>query len=794
MIAGFGIRGKATDTGFSDYNHLRITNLCDQKSTRRHRNRHRKKNRNGPSAAQLERFFQELDLTYLSQPHKLETLISSKSRKFLTKFLASTHINGLNLKLQYLLRTRVDFIRKVKPARKEMVPIDWSIDFSHKIIDNINISSILNDPGIIRLLPQNLRKKINVRKIFKFENPVSSKILNYNKTLKSTGNLSYEDIPSMSCRCADSAFKNEHFGHIITGDLNIIQEPGLRKLCSFGTKFRDVPRFNLNSIKSGFVCNLKTLSTKISRKLRTPISALKAWKMAISKSFNERLHFHATNTVFNSPTLSKNVCQEELRRLQRDFVITVVDKASGNYAFTCKKFYFLKLAEELGLNNANAGNETYRFCPEDEQTICDRLKNEVLRFRISPPDRQQKLALLYQTPKFHKNPPKMRYIAGNVGTITSQLDEKVAKILKMLKSHFRNLGKVYENHSGIKYCFDVETSMEVKDMLDGANGEANSISINDFSTLYTLFDQNHLLDNIRWLLDTLSKNSGKLCIKIDYDKARWVSNASDSDTYTIGEVLDMISFLVKETYIKAFGNIFQQVKGIIMGGKISGWLSDCSLMVDEFRFIKNKISNGLRDEANRLKYFRRYRDDCTNLNCDNFIDIAGEMYPPSLSLTQENDDPSRANVLDMEVSISDNQCKTKIFCKTDHFPFDVISFPFLESNIDAGLCYRVFYSQIIRFQRLCSDISDFEQRTKHLGLTLKNRGYKLTLLERQFCKAINKYVREFQKWAIPLNLNNWFRQIFNEQSQQPRPIPMSFTQPPEDSNIQRINQIHMSQP
>ena len=331
-------------------------------------------------------------------------------------------------------------------------------------------------------------------------------------------------------------------------------------------------------------------------------------------------------------------------------------------------------------------------------------------------------------------------------------------------------------------------------MLDGANGEANSISINDFSTLYTLFDQNHLLDNIRWLLDTLSKNSGKLCIKIDYDKARWVSNASDADTYTIGEVLDMISFLVKETYIKAFGNIFQQVKGIIMGGKISGWLSDCSLMVDEFRFIKNKISNGLRDEANRLKYFRRYRDDCTNLNCDNFIDIAGEMYPPSLSLTQENDDPSRANVLDMEVSISDNQCKTKIFCKTDHFPFDVISFPFLESNIDAGLCYRVFYSQIIRFQRLCSDISDFEQRTKHLGLTLKNRGYKLTHLERQFCKAINKYVREFQKWAIPLNLNNWFRQIFNEQSQQPRPIPMSFTQPPEDSNIQRINQIHMSQP
>ena len=137
----------------------------------------------------------------------------------------------------------------------------------------------------------------------------------------------------------------------------------------------------------------------------------------------------------------------------------------------------------------------------------------------------------------------------------------------------------------------------------------------------------------RWLLETLSKNSGKNCIKIDYKNARWVSNANENDTFTIGEILEMISFLVKETYIKAFGHIFQQVKGIIMGGKISGWLSDCSLMVDEFLYIRNKITNDLNDQAIRLKYFRRYRDDCTTLNCSNFLDIAKDIYPPSLSLT-----------------------------------------------------------------------------------------------------------------------------------------------------------------
>ena len=140
----------------------------------------------------------------------------------------------------------------MKPVGKELVPVDWSINFSHKIIDNINIESILNNPSLVKTLPSDLKNKLKIRKIFKFENQVSQKILNYNKILKSTGNISYNDILSMTCECADSPFRNDHFDHVITGDLNIIQEPGLRKICSFGTKFRDVPRLNLSKIKINF--------------------------------------------------------------------------------------------------------------------------------------------------------------------------------------------------------------------------------------------------------------------------------------------------------------------------------------------------------------------------------------------------------------------------------------------------------------------------------------------------------------------------------------------------------------
>ena len=54
-------------------------------------------------------------------------------------------------------------------------------------------------------------------------------------------------------------------------------------------------------------------------------------------------------------------CKQKLRTLQGKYVITVVGKAAGNFAFTYKKFHFLKLASELGLDNKDQGNESYGF-------------------------------------------------------------------------------------------------------------------------------------------------------------------------------------------------------------------------------------------------------------------------------------------------------------------------------------------------------------------------------------------------------------------------------------------------
>ena len=72
--------------------------------------------------------------------------------------------------------------------------------------------------------------------------------------------------------------------------------------------------------------------------------------------------------------------------------------------------------------------------------------------------------------------------------------------------------------------------------------------------------------------------------------------------------------------------------------------------------------------------------------------------------------------------------------------------------------------QVIWFQRLRTFRLDFEARTKFLSQILFRRGYKKGPLQRQFSKAVEKYIVEFQKWALPIDFKAWFDDIVSTDS------------------------------
>ena len=76
----------------------------------------------------------------------------------------------------------------------------------------------------------------------------------------------------------------------------------------------------------------------------------------------------------------------------------------------------------------------------------------------------------------------------------------------------------------------------------------------------------------------------------------------------------------------------------------------------------------------------------------------------------------------------------------DDFNFEVISYPFPQSNVHSMLGYSTYYSQLIRFFRLCNIINDFLFRAKFSYSKLVKRGYKHNLLLeyfKRFCSAYN---------------------------------------------------------
>ena len=69
----------------------------------------------------------------------------------------------------------------------------------------------------------------------------------------------------------------------------------------------------------------------------------------------------------------------------------------------------------------------------------------------------------------------------------------------------------------------------------------------------------------------------------------------------------------------------------------------------------------------------------------------------------------------------------------------MISFPFPDSNTLSKIGYNSFYSQLVRFFRLCNSTNDFCIRVKLLYTKLHQRGYSKCILIRYFLKFCSRY-------------------------------------------------------
>ena len=135
------------------------------------------------------------------------------------------------------------------------------VDFSHKYIDLINIPNLIQDQRLKEAFPC---KETYPKISFRYSQTLGSISFNYAKFSKNINTLDIEEYP---CFCENSNFKDNNYNHIVTGNLEILEDPEMIDIFKYGSKFRLTPRLEIDNIKNEIRNSVNEYIEKLSYKL-----------------------------------------------------------------------------------------------------------------------------------------------------------------------------------------------------------------------------------------------------------------------------------------------------------------------------------------------------------------------------------------------------------------------------------------------------------------------------------------------------------------------------------------------
>ena len=89
--------------------------------------------------------------------------------------------------------------------------------------------------------------------------------------------------------------------------------------------------------------------------------------------------------------------------------------------------------------------------------------------------------------------------------------------------------------------------------------------------------------------------------------------------------------------------------------------------------------------------------------------------------------------LDVSIKINNNTINTTVYCK----PTDRHSYLHYESNHPIHLKHSIFFSEFLRYKRICSDHRDFIKCSKELTQRFLIKGYPVTITNKQRQNVFN---------------------------------------------------------
>ena len=139
------------------------------------------------------------------------------------------------------------------------------------------------------------------------------------------------DSPN-NCDCTSSKFCYKPFGHIVTGNLNVIPNINLRRIISKGPKYRLPKDINFEDCLSNIQDSLTEFCTKWCKRENTTPDALNAWRNQILKITRQRIAFYKSNPGLLPPRARYTIksLKSDIEDLHKKYVLVPADKASNN--------------------------------------------------------------------------------------------------------------------------------------------------------------------------------------------------------------------------------------------------------------------------------------------------------------------------------------------------------------------------------------------------------------------------------------------------------------------------------
>ena len=118
-------------------------------------------------------------------------------------------------------------------------------------MDFINLAKLLRSNELASNMPPVMQPEDIPMVVYSLSETTRSKILNYKKFVTKELDLDAfsKDLNSISCNCSNYSmdFIDPNRGHVLTGNLQIINDNKLRKLICKGPKFREPCKIDWNT-------------------------------------------------------------------------------------------------------------------------------------------------------------------------------------------------------------------------------------------------------------------------------------------------------------------------------------------------------------------------------------------------------------------------------------------------------------------------------------------------------------------------------------------------------------------